>query len=506
MRILYFDIDCLRPDHLGCYGYHRPTSPNIDVVARAGLRFGNVYASDTPCLPSRTALFSGRFGIHTGVVGHGGTAAEPIPDGPERGFNNSFGRTGWMRCLRDLGLHTVTISPFAERHGAFHFYANFNEVHNTGQRGLEVADDIGRAALSWVRTHGARDDWFVHVNLWDPHTPFRTPAECGDPFADAPLPAWYSESTRQRHLSLPGPHSASEPNGFDLDNEHVYRPKYPRHPLTMDSMADVRMMFDGYDTGVRYADDWVGRILDEVRAQGVLDTCVVIISADHGENLGELGVYADHQTADQCTARVPMIVRFPGVTDERAGQLDNRLFYQVDIAATLVELLGGAVPTSWDGMSFANAIQRPESHRDSDGGDAYAAGRPALILSQAAWTCQRAVRLRQDGTNYLYLRTYHDGYHGYPDVMLFDLDADPHEQNDIAASRPEVTGVASEHLGAWHSQMLRTARHPVDPMWTVMHEGGPAHVRGQLPAYLRRLRATGRASWADALARKYPDC
>ena len=68
MRILYIDIDSLRPDHLGCYGYHRSTSPNIDAIAAEGVRFTNCYATDVPCLPSRTALFSSQFGIHNGVV------------------------------------------------------------------------------------------------------------------------------------------------------------------------------------------------------------------------------------------------------------------------------------------------------------------------------------------------------------------------------------------------------------------------------------------------------
>ena len=58
MRLLYLDIDTLRPDHLGCYGYPRRTSPNIDALATRSIRFDNVYASDTPCLPSRTALLS----------------------------------------------------------------------------------------------------------------------------------------------------------------------------------------------------------------------------------------------------------------------------------------------------------------------------------------------------------------------------------------------------------------------------------------------------------------
>ena len=70
MRIIYFDIDCLRPDHLGCYGYNRPTSPTIDRIAGEGIRFENYYCASSPCLPSRTCLSSGRFGIRNGPCRH----------------------------------------------------------------------------------------------------------------------------------------------------------------------------------------------------------------------------------------------------------------------------------------------------------------------------------------------------------------------------------------------------------------------------------------------------
>ncbi len=86
MRLVYIDIDTLRPDHLGCYGYHRATSPNVDRLAQGALRFEKLHGSDTPCLPSRTALLTGRFGIHNGVVNHGGTDADPAIEGPARQF------------------------------------------------------------------------------------------------------------------------------------------------------------------------------------------------------------------------------------------------------------------------------------------------------------------------------------------------------------------------------------------------------------------------------------
>ena len=100
MRILYLDVDTLGLDHLGCYGYHRDTSPTIDAIAREGVRFRNVYVSDAPCLPSRSALFSGRFGIHTGVVDHCGVAAGPFREGPGRKFGPQLGRTCWLKRLR----------------------------------------------------------------------------------------------------------------------------------------------------------------------------------------------------------------------------------------------------------------------------------------------------------------------------------------------------------------------------------------------------------------------
>jgi arylsulfatase A-like enzyme len=489
VRILYIDIDCLRPDHLGCYGYHRPTSPNIDGIAARGARFEAVYASDTPCLPSRTAMFSGRFGIHTGVVGHGGRGADPAPEGAARGFNSLIGRTNWMRALRDAGYHTATVSPFAERHGAHHFCANFNEIINTGRRGLESADEIGAAALEWLGRRGAGDSWFLHVNFWDPHTPYRAPAEAAAPFAAAPLPAWYDESVRAAHWAGAGPHSAREVTGF-TDDPPGFRDRWPQQPVAIDSMDAARAMFDGYDAGIAHADRWVGQILAALDEIGVADECAILVSADHGENLGELNVYGDHQTADEHTSRVPFLVCWPGVT--RPGAALRGLHYQIDLAATVIELAGGAVPANWDGESFAAAL--------AAGADS---GRDALILSQGAWTCQRSVRFRDGGRELLCIRTYHDGYHGYPETMLFDLTGDPHEQRDLAATEPALVERALAAIDRWHGEMMISSPLDGDPLWTVLREGGPKHVRGELPAYLERLRATGRGRWAELLERRH---
>ena len=112
MRIVYFDIDTLRPDHLGTYGYHRDTSPGIDEFARRGARFESCYVSEAPCLPSRTALFSGRFGIHNGVVGHGGAAAHMRYPGD--GHVTDPEALPLPMVLSRAGYKTATFTTFAQ--------------------------------------------------------------------------------------------------------------------------------------------------------------------------------------------------------------------------------------------------------------------------------------------------------------------------------------------------------------------------------------------------------
>jgi choline-sulfatase len=492
MRILYIDVDSLRPDHLGCYGYQRPTSPNIDALAAAGVRFENCYASDAPCLPSRTALWSGRSGFLTGVVGHGGSAAQPFIQGPQRGFRDAFAETSWMSALRQAGYRTVTVSSFAARHGAWHWLAGYDEVFDPGFGGMDRADQVAPIALDWLARNGRADDWFLHINFWDPHTPYRTPASYGEPFAGEPLPSWYTEALRERLWAAYGPHSPQEPHGYP--HQEWYAPSYqdfPRSPEQLDSMDSVRRWIDGYDTGIRYADEHIGRLLQTLDEIGVLEETAIIVGADHGENQGELNLWGDHQTADQATCCVPLILVWPGLSGP--ARIDGALHYHFDWAATLIELAGGRVPAGWDGSPFTAAFQAGQ-----------AAGRDFLVLSQGAWACQRSVRFDDQGQAYLCMRSYHAGHKALDDLMLFNLTEDPREERNLASSHPALVDRAMGYLTTWQHEMMVRSHTDVDPLMTVLREGGPEHTRGQLGRYLQHLRATGRAHHAEALARRYP--
>lgn len=482
MRIVYLDIDTLRADHLGCHGYGRNTTPNLDRLAQDSVLFERCYASDVPCLPSRTALFSGRFGTSTGVVSHGGTAADPIVEGPGRGFFSLLGKTSWPALMRKQGLRTASISSFAARHSAHHFCAGLDELLSPGKLGLENADEVCALAIDWIERHRDLPGWFLHVQLWDPHTPYRAPETFGEPFASAALPDWLDDDVRARHFAGCGPHSAQEAVGFSTDYPYG---AYPRQPRSMPSMREVRAMFDGYDTGVRFADEQLGKLFARLRELGLDDQTAIVVSADHGETLGELNVYGDHHTADEHTAHVPCLLRWPGLGPRRF----QSLCYQVDVAATVIDLLGGSIPPTWDGSSMANALR--------SGADI---ARAELVITQGAWTCQRALRWDR----WLAISTLHDGYHDYPAWMLFDVVSDPHEQRDLAQHEPELVRLAASKIEQWQAAAVQRNSSGRDPLETVLVEGGPWHTRGRLAAYLERLRATGRAKLADRLALAHP--
>lgn len=136
-----------------------------------------------------------------------------------------------------------------------------------------------------------------------------------------------------------------------------------------------------------------------------------------------------------------------------------------------------------------------------------------MVISQCAHVCQRSVRLAR----WLYRRTYHDGFHLFPTEMLFDLEADPHEQNDVAAKHAHVCREGAGRMARWYDaqmqKMARTGTDVVDPLWTVMREGGPFHARLTAPGnpggvaglrrYIERLEATDRADGAAVLRKRY---
>ena len=510
MKMLMLDIDTLRADHLGCYGYSRDTSPAIDSIARDGVVFTDYYCSDAPCLPSRAALFTGRFGIHSGVVNHGGLAADMRLEGETRGFRDARAVSNLPALLRLYGMHTVSVSTFPERHGAWWFNAGFNETYNLGLGGDETAQQVAPIATDWLERNKDRQDWFLHVHMWDPHTDYRAPAAMGNPFEgqDSEAISWIDQETLDLHRRLTGFHSAREVNGF-TDREN---PLFPRQLGKIESLEDVRRNVDGYDCGILNADHGVLEILDKLKQLDVYEETVIVVTSDHGEDLGELGRYDEHGCADYPVTRIPLVVKWPGCAQ---GARCAGLRYNVDFIPTMVELLGDFTHIPYehhleqrmgphykrifsqmllsdcDGRSFADAIKSGVDEK----------GYEYLVLSVATHSVQRSVRFG----DYLYMRTYHDGYCLFDEDMLFNVKDDPHETKNLAGLEKDKVFEGAYLLQKWVAGQMEgmASKCTVDPIWTVIGEGGASHVKGQLPAYLQRLEETQRGAQAAQLREKY---
>jgi arylsulfatase A-like enzyme len=337
VRVIYIDVDSLRPDHTEPYGYRRGITPNLREFAEEAVVFGRYYCSDSPCVPSRAALSSGQFGITNGVTGHHGRAsrlrfpAENVhpEDRPLLGGH-----------LYRHSVYTASVSCFAERHLAYWFLGNFREsLKPTLSLGNdEDAADVNGAAISWIRRHAQEDNWFLHINYWDPHNDYFEPKEWVERAAEAgPPPAWPDEDAIASHREVYGPRSALDLHGVTGERS----PTPETMPDAIESRADFEKLVNGYDGEILYWDHHFGQLLDALDDLGILAETAIIVSADHGESMGENGSYAEHALATEPTHRVPLVVRWPTLTEnlESHRRRCEALLYNLDLGPTLCELL-----------------------------------------------------------------------------------------------------------------------------------------------------------------------
>ena len=445
MRIVLFDIDCLRPDHLGCYGYNRPTSPNIDKIAQQGMRFNSYYCADSPCMPSRMGWSSGRFGTRNGVVSNVGVGAEfhirtrsyggPQPD------NEML-----MRQLRKVGCDPVSFSNFADRHSAVWFMCGWTEFHTPSLKsGAETAEEVNTPVMRWLKDNAKRDNYLLHINYWDTHRTYKMDATWADRFKDYPVTqTWPDEEAIKRHQTIKGPFTAH--SQFVDDKSRV-----PLMPGSISSRRDFEHMITGYDSAIAYADHHIGIVLDELARQGVLDDTAIIITSDHGDNFGEHGVYSDHVCADEAIHHIPLIIKWPGVT--KPNQTCDSFLYNIDLPPTLCEMLGAEKPADWDGVSFAPQLKgQPGVERDH------------LVWGHALYTVQRAVRTRQ----HLMVHTYDNMGYSMDEVELYDIANDPYQTKNIRDEHPDIVCSHEYLLKHWMDEQKAKPHAIPDPMEAVL--------------------------------------
>jgi arylsulfatase A-like enzyme len=205
MKTLVVDVDSMRPDHVGACGYAPKTTPRIDEFAADATVFERAYAANSPCMPARAGLLSGRYGVHNGVATHGSPGQTLT--GTHRRHALSGKPREWFAlpelCFRRR-VPTVAVSSFP-RHPAPWFYRLWHESRQPPEppgrgeyfqtpRGETVAD----LAIDALDCH-ADGDFLLYAQFWDPHTPYQRPESEVEQFADAPLPEHPTAAEIERH-------------------------------------------------------------------------------------------------------------------------------------------------------------------------------------------------------------------------------------------------------------------------------------------------------------------
>jgi arylsulfatase A-like enzyme len=415
-NILFIVVDCLRADHLGCYGYPRPTSPNIDALAAQGAVFEDFFAAGVPTQPSFTTMYTGQRPLTHGIVSH--KSDDLLAPG-----------SPWLpSLLRKSGYTTASFCCLARYqqwfvHGFEFLVDSTTRYHDFGY----TCETINNRAIPWLRAH-ADEPFFMVLHYWDPHTPYLPPEKHrlfyeGDP-ADPSLPDTLAPLKDQYFRIMWSKWFEKLPAG----------------------MRDAEYVVSLYDGEVHHADDGVGALLHALDESGHADDTIVMLVSDHGELFYRHDIFFDHHGLYDGNIHCPLIVRGPGVA---AGQRIAGFAQHPDLAPTLLDAAGEPIPEAMEGASLLPALGGQEMP-----------SREFITASECTWQKKWAIRTNSEK---LILSRQPD-FHGMPRVELYDLKADPHELNNIAASQPERTRSLESRLEAWISDEVRRNRLPGDPI------------------------------------------
>ena len=297
-NVVVVSIDTLRADHLGVYGYGRPTSPNIDAWARAAVVFDDATAQSAWTRPSHASMFTGLYPEEHGILMLGPRRRMPAGAPTLAGV---FGANGYR---------TVAFTGGSNMSAHFGFDRGFdvydeNKELDFKQTGAGLIRETFDRGLRWLASH--RDEpTFLFLHTYQVHHPYFTVA----PFdARFPSPPDADMATRER---------------------------------------------DAYDRSLAHTDAEVRRLLDRIDEWGLTERTLVIVTSDHGEEFGEHGRRYHGPTAHDEVLRVPLLLRAPGLLP--AGVRRSGPAALVDLAATVSDLLGLEAPEETQGLSLAGHL------------------------------------------------------------------------------------------------------------------------------------------------------
>jgi choline-sulfatase len=426
-NVLLVMADQMAPAFLPVYGHPLIRAPNMEALAKSGVVFESAYCNSPLCSPSRASFMAGRLPSHTRVYDNAAEFSADIPTFAHylrlRGYRTIL--SGKMHFCGPDQLHgfeerlTTDIYPADygwtpdwdhpdERPSWYHNMSSVVEAGvcvRTNQLDFddEVAFSAQRAIFDIARSNDKRPFLLV-ASFTHPHDPFAVPQR-------------YWDLYREKDIELPAapiPPAALDPHSRRL-----------RHVCAMDAEpvteAQTRNARHAYFGAISYVDDTLGRLLEALRASGFAQDTVVVLLSDHGEMLGERGLWYKMNFFEGAS-RVPLVVASPGRFAPSRVRASVSL---VDVLPTLVDLAGGnagALGSSIDGRSLGAHLAGRQGH-DEAIGEYLAEGAIAPI-----------VMIRRGAFKFIHSPADPD--------QLYDLERDPGERINLAGSKTHAKQAA----------------------------------------------------------------
>lgn len=378
MNILWFCTDQQRFDTIGCYGNPYVHTPNMDRLARMGVRFTRAYSQSPVCAPSRASFLTGRYPRTCGVRQNG----QDIPP-TERLVSKLLKEHGYT-CGLSGKLHIAACNQATGRvrepriDDGYDYFRWSHHPSEEGSAGNWPANDYTMwlaeqgvryetsplpacryvkkgmperyhqttwcvdRAMEYIRSaHAYHLPWMFSVNVYDPHHDFDPPEEYLAPYLEKldelPLPNYRPGELEEKPLFQRKDHGGA----YDSKGNYAF-----------DAMTetDHRYLRAAYWAMVDLVDAQLGRLLDYLEESGQLDDTLIIFMSDHGENLGDHGMYLKGPYFYENNVHVPLIIACPGKI--QGGQVSDALVELVDLAPTLCEAAGISPEPGMQGRSL----------------------------------------------------------------------------------------------------------------------------------------------------------
>lgn len=415
-NIVFYFSDQQRWDTLGCYGQKLPVTPNLDKLAKEGVRFENAFTCQPVCGPARACLQTGKYATQTGCYINGiapafGEIKTLAQCFNEAGYATAYVGKWHLATDRPKGLNYETSAIPQERRGGYKDYwmasdvleftshgyngyvynADNERVPFTGYR----ADCINNFAIDFLHTRkGNEEPFFLFVSQIEPHHQndhrcYEGPDGSKEKFADYEVPGDLKA------------YSDAHNDGSDISN---WKQNYPDYLGCCHSL-----------------DANVGRLVDTLKEQGMWENTILVYTADHGSHFITRGLEAEYKrTCHDASIHIPMIITGPGF---KGGKEIRHAVSLLDLPATLLDCASIAKPDDFQGRSLLPLAQNPDMEWDD-----------VAFLQISESRVGRAIRTPE----YTYsVRAVGDGYavaesDVYYEEFFYVLKDDPYQQHNLA--------------------------------------------------------------------------